>query len=123
MLSRLGRDVALGGRGGTTLEPPVVFSSINDPSSKRVLLLHGSTPPFSASFVNNNLRDTIYPDGVTTGSVVGDSPLNAHVKDWVAFDWAMTNFLGVWGSGNGGRCTFQGRKKVELIFHHHDKLI
>lgn len=94
MLSRLGRDVALGGRGGTTLEHPVVFSSINDPSSKRVLLLHGSTPPFSASFVNNNLRDTMYPEGVTTGSVVGDSPLNAHVKDWVAFDWAMFRYSG-----------------------------
>jgi hypothetical protein len=82
--SRLGREVAFGGRGGaTTPTPPLVLlllvaNSINELSSRERSLSNGSRPPFSLNFVNSNLREQIYPEGVTIGSLVSD-PVSAHV--------------------------------------------
>ena len=83
--SRLGSEVAFGGRGGATTPTPLllvlllVANSTNELSSRVRSVSNGSRPPFSLNFVNSNLREQMYPEGVTTGSLVISDPVSAHV--------------------------------------------
>ena len=80
-----GRDVALGGRGGATLPSVLLFEpvgnckSMSADSSRERVESKGSTPPFSLSFVNSNLRLQMWPEGVTVGSVRGVRPVRAQL--------------------------------------------
>ena len=85
---RLGREVALGGRGGAADDDvEEECRSMRELSSSAREDSKGSFPPFSASLVRRSLREQMYPEGVTTASVRGVKPVRAQVKVWVAMVW------------------------------------